>query len=119
MEDNRKLKEECRACKAAHSRDVASLENMLEQVMSENKKLRSVLEMHKGELISQSKAMEGRVKNVVTSAKHRAMSPTPSSVPSTSMDTTVGSETSSDFEKMLFNVRKDDAFGTLFAATAS
>jgi len=114
MDDNKKLKEECKACKDAHSRDIVSLENMLAQVMAENKRLTNALEMHKAELCSQSKMMEGRVKNVAAGAKQRAMSPTPSSVPSTSLDTTVGSETSSDFR---FNVCRDEAFGSLFAAS--
>jgi len=125
MEENRKLKEECQACKIAHERDVATLETMLEQVMAENKKLKAALELHQDELISQlaaqSKVMEGRVKNMISSAKHRFDSPN-SSIPSTSIDTSNDSEsaTSSDLDKRFtICASKEDAFAGLFGASPS
>jgi len=135
-EDNRKLKEELNACKTAHERDVASLERMLEQVMAENKRLTSALykvdygsalidnsianELHKGDMISQSKVlskeMQVLTKNMPAGAKQRAMSPPTSLI---TMDTSTSgdseSATSSDFDKQQGT---EDAFASFFAAAA-
>jgi len=117
LEENRKIKEESEVTKAAHTRDVASLDHMLSHVMSENKRLTAALELHKGELHAMSKVIEGRSRNAMSGAKHSGLSSNSSAL-STSIDTTIDSEStcSHEFDKQRITILspQERAFSGVF-----